>query len=201
MNTEITDTINSNVRKCVCYDAECALCIRWAERFRALLEKHGFTLLPLQSPNVRAALQLPEIDLLKEMRVITVTGRVVGGADALAYVSHIVCKPVFWMTRIPGAMAIFRSAYRIMARTRNCDHGTCRMPRRTSFRVGNPVDWLPLAIFTIAAAVVGKQLPPWLYMWVMAFALFAGWEESRCIESEPLRAGTRSDRDFAGPPN
>src|SRR4051812_33501937 len=100
--------MNATKRNWVCYDAECSLCIRWVERFRALLEKNGFALFPLQSPEVRAALQLPETDLLKEMRVITATGRVVGGADALAYVSRIVCKPVFWLTRIPGAMPLMR---------------------------------------------------------------------------------------------
>jgi predicted DCC family thiol-disulfide oxidoreductase YuxK len=110
----------------ICYDAECPLCVRWVKRFRALLEKNGFILLPLQSPAVRAALRLPETDLLKEMRVITTTGRIVGGADALAYISRFACKPVFWLTQIPGALPLLRSAYRTLARDRNCEFGACR---------------------------------------------------------------------------
>ena len=38
----------------------------------------------------------------------------------------------------------------------------------------NAADWLPLLILGIAAAVFGRQLPPWLYMWLLAFALFVG---------------------------
>lgn len=171
MNTEITDTMNGSW---VCYDAECALCVRWARRFRGLLENHGFTLLPLQSPAVRAVLPVPERELLAEMRVITAKGRVFGGADALAYLSSVICKPIFWLTRIPGAMPLLRRAYRYVARNRGCAGNACHAPRAHAVRVGNPADWLPLLVFVIAAAVVGSRLTPWLYMWLLAFALFAG---------------------------
>jgi alginate O-acetyltransferase complex protein AlgI len=158
----------------VCYDAECALCVRWANRFRALLEHHGFTLLPLQSPVIRAALQLPERELMAEMRVIAPNGLVFGGADALAYLSSAICKPIFWLTRIPGAMPLLRRAYRYVARNRGCAGDACKVPRAHFFRVGNPADWLPLLMFTLTAAVIGRRLAPWLYMWLLAFALFIG---------------------------
>lgn len=157
----------------VCYDAECPLCIRWVRHFRALLEKHGFTLLPLQSPAVRATLNLPEAELMAEMRVITPNDRVFGGMDALAYLSSVICKPLFWLTRIPGAMLLLRRAYRYVARNRGCAGGACAT-RPNLVRVGNPADWLPLPMLTITAAAFGKQLPPWLYMWLLAFALFVG---------------------------
>jgi predicted DCC family thiol-disulfide oxidoreductase YuxK len=104
------------------------MCVRWAERLRAFLEKHGFILLPLQSADVRAVLQVPEKELLAEMRVITASGRVVGGADALAHISRIVCKPVFWLTRIPGAMPLLRIGYRFVARNRGCGTNACHAP-------------------------------------------------------------------------
>jgi predicted DCC family thiol-disulfide oxidoreductase YuxK len=125
VNTEITDNLNTDARLWVCYDAECALCVRWAKRFREWLEKHGFTLLPLQSADVRAALQVPEKELLAEMRVITASGRVFGGADALAHISRIACKPLFWLTRIPGAMPLLRLGYRILANNRGCGANAC----------------------------------------------------------------------------
>jgi predicted DCC family thiol-disulfide oxidoreductase YuxK len=160
-------------RNWVCYDAECALCIRWVGRFRRLLENHGFTLLPLQSPAVRATLNLPEIALMAEMRVITPQGLVFGGIDALVYLSSVICKPLFWLTRIPGVMPLLRRVYRYVARNRGCAGDACTT-RPNLVRVGNPADWLPLLVLTIAAAVFGKQLPAWLYMWALAVALFVG---------------------------
>jgi predicted DCC family thiol-disulfide oxidoreductase YuxK len=173
VNTEITDTLNK-ARSWVCYDAECGLCVRWANRFRALLEKHGFALLPLQSPVVRAALLLPEDKLLAEMRVVTPQGHVFGGADALVYLSSVIWRPLFWFTRIPGVMPLLRRAYRYVARNRGCAGNTCHIRPPHFVRVGNPADWLPLLILGIAAAAFGRQLPPWLYMWALAFALFLG---------------------------
>lgn len=191
MNTEITDTINTSKQNWVCYDADCALCVRWAERFRELLARHGFSLVPLQSPTARAALRLPENELLTEMRVITPNGTVLGGADALIYLSHIVCKPLFGLTRIPGGKPLLRVAYRFLARHRNCNAGICRAHRIKKFRVGNPADWLPLLLLVLAAAVIGRQFAPWLYMWTLAFALFLGckWLCFRAAAPMSTRAG------------
>jgi alginate O-acetyltransferase complex protein AlgI len=54
------------------------------------------------------------------------------------------------------------------------------------FRVGNLVDWLPLFVLPPAAAVIGKYFPAWVYMWVLAFALFAGCKWV-CLRSEMRR--------------
>jgi predicted DCC family thiol-disulfide oxidoreductase YuxK len=184
----MTDTMNNAARPWLCYDAECALCVRWAERFRSRLEKCGFALLPLQSPIVRATLQLPEKELLKEMRVITTGGRIYGGADALAYIGRVAHSPLFWLTRIPGAMPLLRAAYRILARNRNCTNGAChsgtgvspvrfdshRRDACATRRMANLADWLPLLILGSATAVIGRKFPAWLYMWTLTFALFAG---------------------------
>jgi alginate O-acetyltransferase complex protein AlgI len=174
--------MNGKRRNWVCYDAECALCVRWAGRFRRLLERRGFTLLPLQSAAVRGILQVPESELFAEMRVITGDGRVLGGADALIYLGRVFWRPLFGFTLIPGVKPLLRMAYRFLARRRNCGDGACRnLPlKRTGGtpgplrRVGNPADWLPLPILVLAAAVIGRQFPPWAYMWTLAFALFAG---------------------------
>jgi predicted DCC family thiol-disulfide oxidoreductase YuxK len=185
VHTEITDNVNTK-QDWVCYDAECALCVRWAERLRAVLERRGFRLLPLQSPAVRAALPVPESEWLAEMRVITRGGDIFGGADALVYLSRTICQPIFALTQIPGATPLLRSAYRFLARHRRCQSGACR-PRPD--RAANLVHGLPLLILALAAGVIGKSLPPWLYMWTLAFALFAGCKWL-CFRNE-LAKGTR----------
>lgn len=174
MNTEITDTRNSGTRGWVCYDAECALCVRWANRFRSLLEGRGFALLPLQSPTVCAALKIPRDKLLAEMRVITEDGRIFGGADALLYIARTISRPMFELTRIPGIRPLLRNIYRFIARNRTCNTICCPMTPRPSSGVGKPADWLPLVLLPPATAAIGTQLPAWLEMWLITFALFAG---------------------------
>jgi len=174
VNTDITDNMNESQKSCVCYDADCPVCVRWAERCRALLQTRGFAVLPLQSPEIREVLQVPDGVLLAEMRVITNGGQVFGGADALVYLSNRLCKPLFWLSCLPGTKPLLRSAYRFIAHHRSCATGACRTTPRKSFHVENPADWLPIPILVVAAVAVGRQFPPWLYMWTLAFTLFAG---------------------------
>ena len=170
----MTDNINAGRRPWLCYDAECGLCVRWAERFRPTLERHGFRLIPLQSPAVLNFLAVPRDELLSEMRVITQDDRVFGGADALIYLSSTISKPLYLLTLIPGARLILQAIYRLIARNRTCTSGACRTSSIIPFRVGNPADWLPLLILVLTAAVIGTHFAPWLYMWMLALAMFFG---------------------------
>jgi predicted DCC family thiol-disulfide oxidoreductase YuxK len=163
VNTEMTDKMNKRRHNWVCYDADCALCVRWAGRFRSLLARNGFELIPLQSPAVREVLEVPENELLAEMRVITSGGSVFGGADALVYLSHVVCKPLFALTRIPGVKPLLRIIYRFLARHRACSV-TCEHlpPKRTgetplplSLQWGTrPIGYYPINIVFIYLPIV-----------------------------------------------
>ena len=190
--------MNAERRPWVCYDAECALCVRWAERFRTMLERHGFALKPLQSPAVLALLAIPRDELLSEMRVITRDGSVFGGADALIYLSRVIFKPLFVLTRFPGVRPLLKTVYRLIARNRSCSAGACRMRPVKSFRVGNPADWLPLLVPVSAAAILGKHVAPWLYMWMLAAAMFFGckWLCLRRELSNGARVGFRKKAAF-----
>ena len=75
---------------------------------------------------VRDTLRVPEDELVAEMRVITSSGRVFGGADALVYLSNEVYKPLFWLTRVPGVKPLLRSGYWFIARNRDCNHDCAR---------------------------------------------------------------------------
>ncbi len=154
-------------------------------RFRAGLERRGYIILPLQSPEVRTRLNLPADDLLIEMRVVTPEGRVFGGADAIIFLTRSLSVPLYILTRIPGAKPLMRFVYRIVARNRTCAAGSCAVRLEKTF-VGNLVDWLPLLVLVTAAAVIGRLFAPWLWMWSMALAMFAGCKWL-CLRKEIAR--------------
>ena len=129
--TETTDTTDLRQREAwVLYDGSCPLCIRLAERFRGRLERAGFRLAPLQTPWVRQRLGLPEEQLLSEMRVLTATGEVLGGAEGVV---HLI-RAIWWLwplrlaSRLPFGMKLLRWVYRQVASRRRCDEGACERP-------------------------------------------------------------------------
>ena len=136
MYTEMTDTLDTAPgRGWVLYDAECRFCTSLVTRTRATVETGGFRFAPLQSPWVRERLALPENLLMAEMRVLTVAGRVIGGADAVVYLARElgVSRRVWWarplaiVSKLPLAMPLLRFAYRWVARRRYCGQGACRV--------------------------------------------------------------------------
>src|SRR5437867_10526666 len=71
------------VRGCVFFDADCTFCVGMAERFGGLLSRRRIDLLPLQAPGVPERLSIAAPDLRNEMRYLTQTGELFGGADAV----------------------------------------------------------------------------------------------------------------------
>jgi predicted DCC family thiol-disulfide oxidoreductase YuxK len=217
VNTEITDNVKLN--GWVCYDADCGICTRLAERFRALLAGHRFELVPLQSPWVRERLGLAEAELLEEMRLLKSDGRVIGGADALLEIAR-----DFWWTwplrllgRIPVVREWLRAGYRWVARRRSCASGVCEVqaelpdnrasvlecastPHVVPYKAtlpaakglfGRAMDILPLFVLPVSALLCRPFLPPWIFMWAIAFALYAGckWLTYRlAIRNHPVPA-------------
>jgi predicted DCC family thiol-disulfide oxidoreductase YuxK len=136
--SEVTDAKGrSAARGWVLFDADCASCSAWARRFRRTLESRGFELAPLQSPRVRTLLNLPDDELLREMRLLTADGKVVGGADALIHLARRIwwAWPVYALARLPGVPALLAAAYRWFAARRHCLTGSCGM-RASGARVG-----------------------------------------------------------------
>lgn len=61
MNAEMTDSIvKQPTAAWVCYDGECELCLRWVRRVERPLLRQGFQFVPLQTPWVKARLNLAE---------------------------------------------------------------------------------------------------------------------------------------------
>lgn len=174
MNTEITD--RNNEYGWVCFDAQCELCVRLASRFRPLLQRHGFALVPLQTPWVRSLLADPGQELLSELRLLPAQGPVQGGADALAEIARHIwwAKPVFWLSRVPLADFVLRRAYGWVARSRTCVGRSCALrARKRQVRV-SALGWLAALLPAALALGCGRLLPGWLWMWTIALALFLG---------------------------
>ena len=66
----------------VCFDGVCPMCLKIVSLMRPVWEPRGVGFVPLQAEWVRRRLNLPEAELLGEMRVLTPRGKVLGGADA-----------------------------------------------------------------------------------------------------------------------
>jgi predicted DCC family thiol-disulfide oxidoreductase YuxK len=125
--SEMTDAKGRRARGWVFFDADCRFCTMWARRFSRILDARGYGLAPLQSPRVRALLNLPKSELLRELRVLTDEGALLGGADAVIYLSRRIwwAWPLYVLAQLPGMNALLDAAYRRVAAHRTCVRGAC----------------------------------------------------------------------------
>ncbi|HET9830847.1 MAG TPA: DCC1-like thiol-disulfide oxidoreductase family protein [Vicinamibacterales bacterium] len=144
----------------VFYDAECAFCVWTARVFESVLTRRHVRLLPVQT-----------LGTFDEMLLRREDGTIIGGADAVVDLARRIWWgwPLWALSRIPGTLPLMRSAYRWVARHRGCASGSCtRPPERTS--------WPGFAPFVVALPLVflfRSSLPPWAFMWTIAFGLYA----------------------------
>src|SRR5271169_4209324 len=159
----------------VFYDGECPWCISMARKWECTLRRRGFTLLPLQTPWVRAHLGLKPEEPLSEMKVLTHDGRGLGGGDAVGYLAGKIwwAWPLFLAAKLPYGMTILRRAYQWIAARRTCVSGACVRPQPTARSAKWP-GWLLLAILPSLVVAVRHQLPPWALMWALAVSIYTG---------------------------
>jgi predicted DCC family thiol-disulfide oxidoreductase YuxK len=127
------------------YDAECPICTRSILRWGGAWARRGFHWVPLQTPGAAARLRVPEAALLEEMKVLLPGGRVLGGADALAFLF----RAVWWLWSVgallsaPGLRLLGRALYRWLARRRYCLGGVCAI-RLHAKRRHRPIAFLEM---------------------------------------------------------
>jgi predicted DCC family thiol-disulfide oxidoreductase YuxK len=155
----------------VCYDDNCAFCLRWLHRVERPLLRQNFGFVPLQAPWVNERLNLPDAELLTEMRLLLPNRSILGGADAAVTLARYVwwLWPLWLASHIPGAMTIIRASYRYISRNRHCANETCAIANRTRW-----LDWLPLPLLLIGMLPFRNHLPNWVFMWLFVTAMFAG---------------------------
>jgi predicted DCC family thiol-disulfide oxidoreductase YuxK len=126
LSSEITDIKGRHAALAwVFFDRDCRVCTSLARRFRRTLEKRGFGLAALQDPRVQSLLDLPPAQLLREMRVATAEGRVLGGADAVIYLARQIwwAWPLYAAAQLPGSLRLLDAAYRWFSDHRTCSSG------------------------------------------------------------------------------
>lgn len=138
---------------------------------RETLVRRRFILVPLQSPEAARRLNLARPALLEEMQLLLGEGRKLGGADAIVEIARRIwwVWPLWFLSRLPGAMPLLRAAYRVLAANRHCANGACLITHRAK-----SLDWLPLLVLPVAAIAIRPALPDWVFMWALAFAIFFG---------------------------
>ena len=73
------------------------------------------------------------------------------------------------MSHIPVIKRLLHAVYRWIARNRDCTDSACEVKNQN--RV---VDFLPLAALPCLVLVLRTHVAAWVFMWAMAFALYAG---------------------------
>lgn len=173
----------------VCYDGECALCLRWLRRVELPLLRAGFQFAPLQTSWVKARLNLTANDPLTEMRLLRPNEPALCGADAAVILMRHIwwLWPLWLLSRSPGAMPVFRAVYRYIAVNRHCTTGACVIQKRFNW-----LDWLPLGLLLLATLPFRNHLPNWTFMWLFVTAMFAGckwltWRRAQKYRTAPWR--------------
>ena len=113
----------------VLYDGDCGFCSRWVKFWAHTLAKRGFQIAPLQESWVRETLQMEEIELLQDLRLVTAGGEMVSGADVYLYVAKRVwwAKPFYLLFSSKLFNPLIHIGYRWFARNRYCVSHACRL--------------------------------------------------------------------------
>ena len=110
----------NSFKEWVLYDGECSLCSGYARQFIRTLNNRGIGLAPVQSDFAQEKTKRIS-DPLKEMLLVTDDGKVIGGADALIYLSRKIwwAYGFFLMAKVPGVRSLYRMIYDHVARNRH----------------------------------------------------------------------------------
>jgi len=176
-------------RGAVFYDGECSLCRSLALRCAPLLRRRGFHLAPLQGPEAADVLHFDPTAPLTAMRLLTPAGLDLAGADAVLHMARFIwwARPLRWIAAVPGGTPFLRHCYAWIAAHRNCANGLCAIHRMPAWP-----GWMPLSLLPAIAFAFTWQCQPWVLMWALAFAIYAGckwltwWDAAAALPRIPL---------------
>ncbi len=175
----------------ILYDGACPSCTASARRFDRIFRRRGFLFLPLQTNWVMKRFDLEPGAPLDEMRVLTAEGRDIGGADAVIFLAWQIwwAWPFAALARLPGMHKLLDRGYRWIAAHRGCNHIACSLPPRRRWP-----GWIALIVLPLLALLVRDHVAPWVFMWLMAAAIFFGCKLLTFLRARRQVAGVRVGR-------
>lgn len=169
MNTETS--VTTTIQGWIFFDADCPSCVRSLRIASPFLKLLRVESLPLQTPDTATRLGVTPDALRTRIHLLTADGRTFAGADALL---ELIARwrwtrPLARALQQPVLLPLLRRGYDWLAANRTCLGGRCELPPRRRF-----LNWLPLLVLPTMTLGLADVLPGWLFMWTMAFAIYAG---------------------------
>ena len=109
----------------VFYDGDCAFCIHWMHFWAPVLRRRGLAVEALQADWAPDALKMPREEILRDIRLLTASGKSYAGADVYLYIA----KKIWWawpfgiFFSLPGFNSLLWAGYRWFAANRHCMSG------------------------------------------------------------------------------
>jgi len=106
---------------------------------------------------------------LDEMRVLTADGRDIDGGDAVIFLARHIwwAWPFAALARLLGMHKLLNRGYRWIAAHRGCNHIACSLPPQRRWP-----GWIALIVLPVLALLVRDRVAPWVFMWLIAAAIF-----------------------------
>lgn len=128
----------SPLRGWILYDGQCGFCYRSVHLWRNVAERRGFAVKDLQSAQADGSLQVPQENLLDDIRVLIPGGKCIPGADAYLFVARQIwwAWPFYAIFSLPGFNWLLWRGYRWLNRNRYRLFGTCQLPEQEKHSKG-----------------------------------------------------------------
>ena len=114
----------------ILYDGSCGFCSKWVPFFESTLSRQNLGFAPLQAEWVRARLDLPEEELLADLRLLLEAGEVISGSNVYRFVMRRswTMWPLYFISILPGFAHLFDWSYRTFANHRYQVSAACHLP-------------------------------------------------------------------------
>ena len=119
-----------DMRGWILYDGSCGFCSKWVPFWSTTLASQGLGFAPLQADWVKDRIDMPEEELLSDLRLLLATGEVFSGPEVYRHVMRNAWPlwPLYLLSVIPGISILFDWSYRSFANHRYEVSAACRLP-------------------------------------------------------------------------